>query len=118
MATQEHTPLHLFEMLCWDRNSPDEEWRQGFDYGSVVARHEIPDRSELLRLVAAADRGRLDFLEEISRTDFIGSSPAANAPLTFIEDLLFGANAGGFHGDFGRAFCAAFRLAAHLRRLH
>lgn len=118
MATQEHTPLHLFEMLCWDRNSPDEEWRQGFEYGSDIARHCIADQSELLDLIAAMDRGRLEFLEEISRTNFITSSPAANAPLIFIEDLLFGANAGGFNGEFGRAFCAAFRLAAHLRRLH
>jgi hypothetical protein len=114
MAYNDHTPLYLFEMLCWDRNPPTEEWRQGFEYGSDVARYRIADRAELLRLIAAMDCGRLEFLEEIRASKYIATSPAAGASLAFVEELLFGALAGGFHGEFGRAFCAALRVAHHL----
>lgn len=116
MATAEHITSTLAEMLCWDRNPPALEWERGFEDGRRVALYDIANRAELLRLLAAMDRGRLDFLEEIRRAEFIASSPAATAPLPFIEALLFGAAAGGITGNYGRAFCCALRVAGQFAR--
>lgn len=109
----------LEELLTWDRNPPDVEWRYGYDEGTKAALHEIADRSEFLRVLAALERSPVAFLLELQRTKFIQDSAARDASPELLEAFLFGAASGGTRGEYGRAYAFAFQaVAPFVRSVH
>lgn len=115
----ENATTTIEDNLCWDVNSPDEEWQLGFSEGTETALREIHDRRELVEILDALDASPVAFLRRIQRATFIHEVEARTAPLDLFEALMFGALSGGLNGTYARAYASAFRaVAPFVRSLH
>lgn len=93
--------------LHFDREAPDEEHRFGQRMGTEAVHHDLNDRAELIRILDALKRGRVEALIELQHAAHIRDTPAGRVRLDLFAAHMFGGAGGGPHGDYASGYFGA-----------
>lgn len=105
--------------LHFDREAPDKEHRFGHKMGTEAVHYDLNDRAELIRVLDALKRGRVEALIELQQAAHIRDTPAGRVRLDLFAAHMFGGAGGGIQGEYASGYFGAIAsLDQYVRSLN